>query len=122
MKIYSIDLVPEFGEYVIAKEGRNSDSVGWIAVDETLVLNCCCYFMEFTDTVIYNNCESTELKNTFSASILRNDFIKFHELESDPIKLIARLRRDMDIKYASAILSNLVSDVFAYSRRITDTI
>jgi hypothetical protein len=119
--MYSIDVVPELYQLMEAKVGRSANSLGTIVADGSLTISCCEFWMKFEwpdgEVVVTDNCDSEELKNTFSASILENSFIKFDR--SDPSKLITIIHDSMSVEIASAILSDLVGDTFAYFKRFT---
>ena len=149
MIIFSVNEVPELGQLIKAKEGISPDSLGWIRVDDNFMeIRCCDYKMTFTwyddvnqdsqpldDDLIHTRvnganrsvmieyeCDSEELMNTFDCAILKNDFIDFTKLDSSPEKMITILKDSMSEQFASAILSNLICDIFAYSKRFCDSV
>ena len=143
LKIFSIDEVPEQYHRVMAHEGRSQYSLGWISIsDECVSLNCCDYTMEFrwkgeSIEVVYIGDFNELMMNIFSASILKNDYndlLKWaypspectqdgytQDLDTPNAvnKLLLKIRDSLDINIASSILSNLVSDTFAYRSFIT---
>lgn len=135
--MFSISEVPEQYHRVMASEGRNQHSLGWIITSSNCVsLNCCDYSMDFRwkpdqsiEVVLIG--DFTEiLENIFSASILKNDhndLLKWAGIDnnnpsqSDADTLLLKLRDHLNVNIASSILSNLVGDVFAYRSHIVGT-
>lgn len=135
LRTFSIDEIPELYHRVMAREGRNQHSLGWIDVcDDYVSLNCCDYTMMFrwasgSIEVICIGDFTEIITNIFSASILKNDhndILKWAGAESlDPDDranaLLLRIRDHIDVNIASSILSNLVGDIFAYRSHIVRT-
>lgn len=129
--IFSIDVVPELYQLAEAKVGRNQNSVAWIEVGDIMKICCDEYWMMFewtthfserkSDVKVSHNIDDELTENTFAAALFQNSFFIREDWSTDPTEFITQLKNNMKCEFASAILSDLASDLFANFKRITDS-
>lgn len=122
--IFSIDIVPELYQLAEAKEGKSQNSVAWIEVDEVMKICCDDYWMafEWSDEVkVYHNIDDELTENTFAAALFQNSFFVRDDWPTNPVDFINQLKNNMNCEFASAILSDLASDLFANFKRVTNS-
>lgn len=139
MLIFSIDVVPELYQLAEAKEGRNHNSIAWIEVGDTMKICCDEYWMMFewdhflaeksedhfserkNNVKVSHNIDDELTENTFAAALFQNSFFVRDDWPTDPEVFITQLKNNMKCEFASAILSDLASDLLANFKRVTDS-